>query len=97
MIQGELFSITYTKLYNKKVVLERKALGSKTVTILVADLSTILDNMKVRDGAEVITVEPLEIYKWDKTEDVKGELLISESEIIKCSESDGIIVNSFWY
>ena len=45
-IAGELFSITNAKLYNKKVVLERKVLGSKTITVMVADLTTMFEALE---------------------------------------------------
>jgi hypothetical protein len=95
-IAGELFSITNAKLYNKKVVLERKVLGSKTITVMVADLTTLFEALKMTDE-EVETIQPIEAYKWENPEDVKGELFIGESHIVKFSETEGITVNSFWH
>ena len=79
-------------------------LGSKTVTVLVADLSSIFDNLGEKEREEVV-VEPVEVFKWEKTENTKGDLIVSESSIVQYSESaasgnmesDGISVHSFWH
>ena len=79
-------------------------LGSKTVTVLVADLSSIFDNLGEKEREEVV-VEPVEVFKWEKTESTKGDLIVSESSIVQYSESaasgnmesDGISVHSFWH
>ena len=94
-IHGEAFSITCAKLNNRRVVVERKGLGSKTISIMAADLSSIFENYK-EDLEQVANMAITEIYKWENPDNVKGELFIGESEIIKCSETEGIIVNSFW-
>ena len=96
VILGEHFSVTNVSIYSKKVVLERKVLGSKTVAVLVADLSAMFDIIKGGGGEDVI-VEPVEVFKWEKTENTKGDLFLSESNIVQYSESDGIIVHSFWH
>ena len=96
VIHGEHFSVTNVSIYSKKVVLERKVLGSKTVAVLVADLSAMFDIIKGGGGEDVI-VEPVEVFKWEKTENTKGDLFLSESNIVQYSESDGIIVHSFWH
>ena len=95
-VAGELFSITNAKLYYKKVVLERKVLGSKTITVMVADLTTLFEAIKMT-VEEVETIQPIEAYKWENPKDVKGELFIGESHIVKFSETEGITVNSFWH
>ena len=95
-IGGKLFSITNAKLHNKTVVLERKVLGSKTITVMVADLTTMFEALRMR-VEEVETIQPIEAYKWENPEDVKGELFIGESHIVKFSETEGITVSSFWH
>jgi len=102
VIQGEHFSITNIYIYNKKIVLERKVLGSKTVSVLVADLSSVFENL---DREEEVMVEPIEVFKWEKTESTKGDLIVSESSIVQYSESEAvgnieineIAVHSFWH
>jgi len=105
VIHGEHFSITNIIIYNKKIVLERKVLGSKTVTVLVADLTSMFDSNLSGKGGEQVVVEPVEVFKWEKTENTRGDLIVSESNIVQYSESaasgniesDGIIVHSFWH
>ena len=102
VIQGEHFSITNIYIYNKKIVLERKVLGSKTVSVLVADLSSVFENL---NREEEVMVEPIEVFKWEKTESTKGDLIVSESSIVQYSESEAvgnieineIAVHSFWH
>ena len=102
VIQGEHFSITNIYIYNKKIVLERKVLGSKTVSVLVADLSSVFENL---NREEEVMVEPIEVFKWEKTESTKGDLIVSESSIVQYSESEAvgniesneITIHSFWH
>ena len=63
---------------------------------MVADLTTMFEALKMRDE-EVETIQPIEAYKWENPEDVKGELFIGESHIVKFSETEGITVSSFWH
>ena len=75
------------------------------MTVLVADLSSMFDINLRGKGGEQIVVEPVEVFKWEKTENTRGDLIVSESNIVQYSESaasgnmesDGIIVHSFWH
>ena len=62
---------------------------------MVADLTTMFEALKGR--VEVDAIQPIEAYKWENPEDVKGELFIGESHIVKFSETEGITVSSFWH
>ena len=62
---------------------------------MVADLTAMFEALKGR--VEVDAIQPIEAYKWENPEDVKGELFIGESHIVKFSETEGITVSSFWH
>ena len=63
---------------------------------MVADLTAMFEALKGR-VEEVDAIQPIEAYKWENPEDVKGELFISESHIVKFSETEGITFSSFWH
>ena len=63
---------------------------------MVADLTAMFEALKGM-VEEVDAIQPIEAYKWENPEDVKGELFIGESHIVKFSETEGITVSSFWH
>ena len=72
------------------------------MSVLVADLSSVFENL---EREEEVMVEPIEVFKWEKTESTKGDLIVSESSIVQYSESEAvgnieineIAVHSFWH
>ena len=63
---------------------------------MAADLSSILETNK-EDLDQVDNIPLTEIYKWENPDNAKGELFIGDSGIVKCSETEGISIDSFWH